>query len=288
MKSGIKRIVELLTAYEALGGDDKSAEQRIELLDRAHRQLHRLRAAQLVRTGVERARLTDAMRSPKNGLERHAWNLESGSPAGDFSDLRLKLSKFKSLGNKLMRQGLAYEVVDAVQELDREVRNELKTRGLECNEPYWSEHLIGLYHRLTDKPLQSCLDPPVYSIEGDKQLFEFYDVLASEVLKKLVAVREKERRESDHSKPTLLEELQGLAPPFTWGEVLYHYITYLTDNRDSIGLKALDKFFPTQRYCLKCDRLFRVSKYNPGHFICPRCSAKARATRYRERKKSKD
>ena len=79
MKSGIKRIVELLTAYEALDGDDKSAEQGIELLDRAHRQLYRLRAAQLVRTGVERARLKDAMRSPENDSERHAWNLESGS-----------------------------------------------------------------------------------------------------------------------------------------------------------------------------------------------------------------
>lgn len=287
MKSGIKRIVELLTAYEALGGDDKSAEQRIELLGRAHRQLHMLRAAQLVRTGVERARLKDAMRSPKNGLERHAWNLELGSPGGDFSDLRLKLSKFKALGSEATRQQLAYEVVDAVQELDKEVRDELKGRGLECREPYLPEYLVGLYHRLADKPLQSCFVPPVFSTEGNKQLFEFFDVLACEILEKLNRAREDERRESDHSKPTLLEELQGLVPPLTWGEVLYYHITYLTDNRDSIGLRALDKFFPTQRYCLKCDRLFRVSKYNPGHFICPRCSAKARATRYRERKKSK-
>ena len=145
--------------------------------------------------------------------------------------------------------------------------------------------LVALYRHLGNKSLRDCFEPPAYSIVDGRKLFKFTDTFASEVLKVIDTRRREQRWIDNHEVKTLADELSQFTPSLTWSEVLYHYISQLADNNDRASLRTLDECFSTERYCLKCDKLFCVSKYNPGHFICPRCSAWERTRRYRERKR---
>lgn len=86
------------------------------------------------------------------------------------------------------------------------------------------------------------------------------------------------------------QELKGMKPPLTWGEILYYFLQDLEDHRsdpvaDRQRKHIAQYLFPVRKfYCLDCDRPFAVDNRHPGHFICPRCQAKERKRRERQRK----
>jgi len=263
--SKVREIVAILASYESIKGREfESTRERLDLLNRA-----RVRLRRLFRMELWRARL--------DGFQSRLGILDSEWPFGSFDDT-FDLRKFKHLGNQSERHAMALEIGEAVVNFAASIDNRLQNE-----EPLWPHYLVGLYYGYGGSPVQEFFEPAIPSnklwpgsTEGGH--LEFHARLACEVLVKIESERKRLVQKS------LKHELEQLVPPLTWGEVLFAHISYLRDEGDTDSLKELSKLFPVQRCCLECDQMFLISKYNPGHFVCPRCSAKLRKRRERERK----
>lgn len=96
-------------------------------------------------------------------------------------------------------------------------------------------------------------------------------------------------RVSEEGDTLLAERVQALEPPLTWGEAFYHFLRSLQDHKGEPASDrrrlaiSEDMFAASQTYCLECDRLFTVDNRHPGRFVCPRCRARDRKRRERQR-----
>lgn len=183
-------------------------------------------------------------------------------------DLRAIRSSLSTMKRKLPERQVA--AIDVVHGLMDHVHKELKKvratdshlrGGHKEDEARWAFELLALVSHYQDK-----------SIVDTAEIRDF----AGEIWKAL--------------DDRLRQELRNLMPPMTWGEILLHFLTSLEDNRGDVSVKAqsnqIGKYlFPLQKfYCILCDQLFSLDKLHLGRFICPRCRARLRKQRERQRK----
>lgn len=243
-----------------------SIKESLKLLESTHEKIHRLWFSELSKAGLK---------SDGRLKIKQLWKLKSDYLFGDFDSFRLEVQKeFKFSGNE-QRTRLIFEIIDATATFAESIENRLQKRGFAQRDLLY-DYLFSLHNHYKDKPVEHCFEP----LKGENGLSDSNELLAGEILQKMEAERAKERREVDSGKMGLLEELRQLNPPLTWGEVLFYFI-----EDDVSARKKLNGLFfpPGNRYCLQCDERFRLSENNPGYFRCPKCSARIRQRRKRER-----
>jgi len=291
----LDKLEEILHRLRSLQGDDiNDIRKRCDLLDEAGQTIHRLRFTAALELVLKKKELGGS-------LDDQAEEKQVNSPRkGQYFK---GLSRFKPLKNQTERERIAMEICDALFKIETDVKEHLRADGFETGEPLWPTWLIGLYNRYSDMKVQDFFDPGIPSRREfadlpspyreewlkriDDGLFDSFAVAGYELLKQAEGERQKDRWEMNHQKKTLADELNGLEPPLTWGETIFHYMNYLTDWGERERLKELEQLFPAKRYCIVCGKPFEVSKYNPGYFRCSSCSTRLRVRQWRERKRQK-
>lgn len=243
-----------------------STRKSLRLLKSTHEKIHRLWLSELSKAGLG-----------PDGRLNTKWlrKLESDYLLDDFVAFRVELqTKFKFSRNE-QTEGLIFEIIDATATLGKSIEDRLQKRGFAGTDLLY-DYLFAAYNYCNDRPLQDCFEPR----KDENGLSGYGELIASEILMRMEAERQTERREVNRETKGLLEELGQLSPPLTWGEVLFRFI-----EDDVSAREKLDELFfpPGRRYCFVCDKPFLLSKNNPGYFRCPRCSARMRQRRKRER-----
>jgi len=244
----------------------------LKLLKSTEEKIHRLWLSELSKAGLK----------PDGRLKiKQLWKLKSDYLFGDFGSFRLDLQKKFNFSGNGQREQLIREIIDTTTTLAESIENRLRKVGFFRTDLLY-EYMYRLHNHFKDKPVQHCFEP----LKGENGLYDSNELLCSEILHKIKAKRAKERREVNHLKMPLLEELSQLNPPLKWGEVLFYFIEdteYGVSNREKLNGLV---FPPGNRYCLECNKFFLLSKNNPGYFRCPKCSARIRQRRKRERERS--
>lgn len=290
----LERLEQLVIRLKSLQGDDiNTIKGRLDLLNEASQIIHRLRFIAALELALEKIEL---------GESQDGWNDEQEGkqlkPIGKYR-FREDLSRFKPRQNRAERQRIALEVCDALLEVEIKVKQHLEANGYDPKPRLWSMWMLALYNRYSDMKLQDFFDPAVPSRRDFSELpipyrdewlkgidhgrVEHSACVGYEVLNQAESERQKERWERDHSIKPLADELNKLEPPLTWGETIFHYISYLTESGGGEALKELDEFFPAKRHCIECGKFFEVDKYNPGRYRCKTCSTRLRVQRFRKK-----
>lgn len=244
---------------EELEADSKdNIEKELELLESVHERVHRLWSSEIFKVGLESSgRLKD----------KRLWKLESDyefSP-GSFSDFRNNLKQKLKFSKEESREFATHDLIQAIADRAEFIEARFNERGLGLVYYY----LVGLCHYCGDKPIQDYFEP----LKDENGFCDLHGYLASKILERVKAERQARRWEGDGQS----EELTSFNPPLTFEEVLFYFIENYSPSREK-----LLRFFPTVlRHCLECDRLFSLSKNNPGYFRCPKCSTKIRQRRRR-------
>jgi len=292
----LEKLEQLVTRLKQLQGDDiDDLRARLELLNEELPEIiHRLRFTTSLKLALTKMRPGESQVGWKEEEEEHV------KPVGKFGFYK-DLSKFKPPKKRTQRYGIALEMCDALFRVEAKVEQYLESRGFDTVQNQWPMWLVGLYNRYGNMELQDFFDPAIPSrrdysdlpseyrsewLKGvDEGRFEYLALVGHEVLQEAEGERKKERWERNHSIKPLTDILSELDPPLTWGEIVFHYISYLTESRDTEMLKELDPFFPAKRHCIECGGVFELDKYNPGRFRCKTCSVRTRVQRYRAKKR---
>jgi DNA-directed RNA polymerase subunit RPC12/RpoP len=279
----LEHIRQILSCLDNLQGDGADClKQRFDLLQRLEREVHR---ASFV-AGLKLDFAESEQRSSQDDSETEKRQRPlSLSPSWQYFK---GLNRFKPAHNGEERENMAYELCFALFEFEKEVKRELEVRGCPYQRPIWTKWLAGLYHRYADMGLQDFFDPANPSRQDfatlpepqrsewlkdvDNGRCEYYALVGCTILAK-----------ANQNVERLGDQLRRLVPPLTWGETIYHCISYLTDSHERELLAQLNEFYAPERHCLDCGELFTVDKYNRGRFRCPKCNHRRRSQSYRER-----
>lgn len=289
----LEQLVTRLKQPEGYDIDDLRA--RLELLNEELPEIiHRLRVTTSLKLVLAEMLVGESQVGWKEERKKH---VKPVGRLGFYEDL----SKFKPPKNRRQREDIALQICDALFRVEAKVKQYLESCGSDTEENRWPEWLVGLYNRYGNVKLQDFSDPAIPSrqdlqdlpsgygsewLKGvDEGRFEYFAVVGHKVLQEAESEREKERWERNHSIKPLTDILDELDPPLTWGEIVFHYISFLTESRDTEMLKELDPFFPLKRHCIECGGVFELDKYNPGRFCCKTCSLRLRVQRHRDKKR---
>ena len=294
----LEKLEQLVTRLKQLQGDDMDVlRARLELLnEELPKIIHRLRFMTSFELELAKMRPGKSQVGWKEEEEKHV------KPVGKLAFYE-DLSKFKPPKNRREREDIALQICEALFRVEAKVKQYLQCRGFDTEENQWPMWLVGLYNRYGNMKLQDFSDPAIPSQQNfqnlpseyrsewlkgvDEGRFEYFAVLGHEVLQDAESECKKEWWERNHSIRPLSDILNELVPPLTWGEIVFHYISDLTESGDTEKLKELDPFFSAKRHCIDCGGVFEVDKYNPGRFRCKTCSLRARVQRYRAKKRQR-
>lgn len=197
--------------------------------------------------------------------------------------------RFKPLKDRVKEQLVSASLWDALIEVESDVKEELRGDGFESEKPLWSFWLVGLHNRYSEMKVQDFFDPAIPSMRCYSDLpiryqvefrrYELFACIGYKIVKKAEARRQKEIWEIDHNRKPLMDDLNELTPPLTWGEIIFHFVSWLTEIRDRRSLRELERFIPAG-HCIVCGKSFKVDKYNPGRFRCPTCNKRLRQQRW--------
>lgn len=279
----------LLNQLKSLKGQDiTTREQRVSLLARL---AHKARRAAFRESFILTYEKLKSGHLPEESEKRPV-------KSGDLADLH----KFKPRGKQqARREVIAQEICEILfEDIDNpfaiDSETPLNARRL------WPQDLIRIYNLYKDKSLQDFNDPKVPSrwecsglpepyrtewldsIEGGSS--ELSASIGSTLLHWIDRRRDEKNWQIGRPRISLWHDLETLQPPLTWGELMWHCVYYLNDSERKERLKELDKYFSPDRHCIICGQIFKISKYNPGHVRCPRCSRNIRARRYREKNRN--
>lgn len=241
-------------------------------LELIHRKMHRLRALGRLRVGLLMMDLEEREPQVRPQLKRELASVFDFDSPAPFN-LHEVMPKKRLPKERLDKgQAIALEVGEGVIELDQSVRKYLKARGWADRGPRWPDYLNQLAW-LRDRALLDYLRP---ASEGPKPDEE-------KVARQVLSLVEKNQESCGSRK--LRDDLRGMGPPLTWGEVVYHFLRDPVNTKGKRG-EALGEFLGLfrKRYCLECDELFTASK-SSLRLVCQRCSNKLRKRKERERKK---
>lgn len=245
--------------------------KELQYLESIHSKIRRLRRVELLRTHLVMMKLEGDDPAARRQLKREfasAFELDSPVP---FKLQGPKPQEYLTKERLVKGQELALEVGGGVIALDESIRQYLKSSGYADMGPRWPDYLDELTS-LYDRPLLDCLQPPSKGAKPRREQ------IAREVLSIL-----KEARESGGS-IALSYELRHMAPPLTWGEVVYHFLRDPESTKGETG-KALREYLRLfrKRSCLECGKLFPVSK-SSLNLLCNSCSARLRQRNHRKGK----
>jgi len=209
----------------------------------------------------------------KRGLEPPNWELPARYPEPLVDFRRLK-SKISGLPDVAMREeaanNIAYELIGVAEE-------EVEKTGRLPKPVDYAYDTFPPPHPEPEAPLILLLP---YWRSPDSAVVDDYEHW------KIATNSWREKGESESA-----AEIERMAPPLSWAEVIYYYIQSLNDSREEPEANRRRKeltyhIYPElMAYCLECDSQFEIKRNNPGQLVCPKCNQNKRQRRRRANKK---
>lgn len=207
---------------------------------------------------------------PSPEIERIADELDQNNEQRCNESPSKKLGiPFKKLGD---RERIAWEVVDALDDVINEIKAELARHGFETAHPFPLEYLSLLANARGLLPVTSLERSVKRLPEEIREFFKPDSRLLEDVLNEKVAKRLKEQEK--------VRQLEELYHSLTWREVLNYYLGGDLSLEES---KFWAKLNPDIRYCPECGANFTPDIYHSYQKYCsPRCANRVRQHRHRK------